>query len=89
MSEETVSCTSTREVFVPLLNEGTRVLRPAQAIARGGMRFKLIELDGYDPDDEQWEFPPGSEVECRIEAHSGREVFVAHAHAITSESTAR
>ena len=79
MSEETVSCISTQEVFVHLLNEGTSVLRPAQAIASGGMRFKLVEPEGYDPDDEQWEFPPGSEVECRVEILAGREVLVAYA----------
>ncbi|GAC1314791.1 MAG: hypothetical protein NVSMB14_15070 [Isosphaeraceae bacterium] len=78
MSEATVSCTSTREVFVPLLNEGTHVLRPTQAMALGGMRFRLIEPAGYDPDDEQWEFPPGSAVECRVEILSGSEVLVAH-----------
>ncbi len=89
MSEETVSCTTSREVFVPLLNEGTRVLRPAQAISCGDMQYKLLEPDDYDPDDEQWEFPPGSEVECRIEAFSGREVFVAHARVVPLESPTR
>jgi hypothetical protein len=77
MSEETVSSTNTREIFVPLLDEGTRVLRPARATTCGGVRFKLLKPEDYDPDDEHWEFPPGSEVECRVEIFSGREVFVA------------
>jgi hypothetical protein len=41
------------------------------------MRFKLIKPEDYDPEDEHWEFPPGSEVEGRIEKFSGREVLVA------------
>ncbi len=89
MSEETVSCTIQREVFVPLLNEGTGVFRPAQAIACGEMQFKLLEPDGYDPEDEQWEFPPGSEVECRIEVLSGRDAMVAYARVVPMESTTR
>ena len=79
MSEETGSSTSAREVFIPLLNEGTRVLRPARAIACGGRRYRLLKPDDYDPDDEQWEFPPGSEIECRVEVFAGREVLVAQA----------
>jgi hypothetical protein len=76
---KTVSFTDTREVFVPLLNEGTCVLRQVNAIPRGDMRFKLIEPADYDPDEEEWEFVPGSEVHCRTELHAGREIVVARA----------
>lgn len=79
MSEETVTCTSEREVFVRLLHEGTYVLRPTLATACGDMRFRLIRPDDYDPDDEQWEFPPGSMVKCRVEALSGGAILVAFA----------
>lgn len=77
MSDESISCAKTCEVFVPLLNEGTNVVRPTRAVACGSAHFKLLQPDSYDPDDEQWEFPPGSEVECLPEIHSGREILVA------------
>ncbi len=79
MSDEAASASNTHEVFVPLRDEGTGVVRPTRAFALGGMRFQLIEPEGYDPDDEQWQFLPGSEVTCRIEVLGGREVLVAHA----------
>jgi hypothetical protein len=45
------------------------------------MRFKLMKPDDYDPNDEKWQFLPGSEVEGRIEKISGRDVLVAVVHA--------
>lgn len=77
MSGETDFCIETTNVFVRLLNEGTRVLRPAPAVPRGGMRFRLIEPEDYDPEDEQWEFLPGSTVVCRAERSSEGDVLVA------------
>lgn len=57
MSEEMISSTDTREVFVRLLDEGTDVRRPTMAIALGGTRYQLLATDDYDPDEEHWEFP--------------------------------
>lgn len=77
MSEEMVSSTGLCEVFVPLRDEGTGVSRPTRAVPCGGMRFRLLATDDYDPEDEHWEFPPGSVVECRTQVIAGREVLVA------------
>lgn len=77
MSEETASSTETSEVYVPLDGEATDVLRPTRASRLGGMRFQLLATDDYDPEDEVWRFPPGSQVECRAERIGGREVLVA------------
>jgi hypothetical protein len=41
------------------------------------MRFQLLATDDYDPEDESWEFPPGTTVGCRLERIGGREVLVA------------
>lgn len=79
MSDEAASASNTHEVFVPLRDEGTGVVRPAQAFALGGMRFRLIEPEGYDPEGEQWQFLPGTEVNCSVEVRDGREVLVAQA----------
>jgi len=77
MPDDKIAHADMREIFVPLLNEGTRVFRPARAISLGGTRFRLIRPSDYDPENERWEFPPGTVVECRTEKLSGREVLVA------------
>ena len=64
-------------VYVPLLREGTPVVRPTQAVPLGDGRFRVLATLNYDPDDETWEFPPGSIVRCRKETWSGNEVLVA------------
>jgi hypothetical protein len=49
-------------IHVPLLNEGTECSRPTQAERIGNNLFKLLPTPNYNPEDEQWEFPPGSIV---------------------------
>ncbi len=51
-------------VFVPLCDEGTPTLRPTQAIPLGGDLYKILPTPDYDPEDETWEFLPGSVVRC-------------------------
>lgn len=54
----------TTEIFVYLEDEGVDVWRPTQAEHVGGQVYRLLATPDYDPDDEHWEFPPGSEVVC-------------------------
>lgn len=77
MSVGTGSSTNTVEIFIPLLNEGTNVLRPTQGIALGPSEFRVLPTPDYDPSDEEWEFPPGSVVKCVRETSSGRDLLVA------------
>lgn len=49
-------------LYVRLLNEGTDVFRPTQAIDMGNGLFKILATPDYDPDDEEWEFLPGTTV---------------------------
>lgn len=53
-----------QEVYVRLLGEGTVVYRPTTAIDQGNDVYRLLATEGYDPEDEHWEFPPGSLVRC-------------------------
>ena len=62
------SNTNTVELQVRLLNEGTTVSRPTQALDMGDGIFELLPTPDYDPEDEEWEFPPGSLV--RVERRS-------------------
>ena len=81
MSAEMASSTSVSTVYIPLLNEGTSVVRPTQAVKLGESLYRVRPTEDYDPNDEEWEFPPGSVVECVLETQSGREILVARRRA--------
>ena len=53
-----------QRIYVALLNEGTDVWRPVDAIPLGNDLF-LIPKETAIPEDEEWEFRPGQEVRCR------------------------
>jgi hypothetical protein len=71
-------------VYVPLLNEGTSVVRPTQGVKIGDNVYRILATRDYDPTDEQWEFPPGSIVECTLEMRGGQEILVARKKAHTT-----
>lgn len=66
MSVAPDSDTKTTRVFVRLLDEGTDVSRPVEALALGDGLFKILPTPNYDAQDETWEFPPGSVVRTEI-----------------------
>jgi len=75
MSEATGSSTET--VYLPLLDEGTTVLRPTKAVHLQDLVYRLMAPDDYDPEAEFWQFPPGSVVECAWEERGEIRVLVA------------
>lgn len=70
-------CTDPLTIYVRLLNEGTDVLRPTTGVFVRPDAIRVEPTAGYDPDDEEWEFPPGSEVRCVLERRDDRLLFVA------------
>jgi hypothetical protein len=56
------SNTSRVKIHVRLQDEGTEVCRPTEALDLGNGFFKILPTKRYDPQDEKWEFPPGSVV---------------------------
>jgi len=54
----------TVQIYVQLIDEGTPTARPTQAVELGNGCFKVLPTPKYDPEDEKWEFPPGSIVKC-------------------------
>jgi hypothetical protein len=56
------------QIYVNLLHEGTPCSRPTQALALGNGLFKLLPTPDCDPDDEHWEFAPGTVVRG-LESH--------------------
>ena len=77
MSAEMVSSTNAIELYVPLLNEGTDVLRPTTGLPLGADVVQVLATADYDPEIEEWEFPPGSKVKCVSEIKGGRRLMVA------------
>lgn len=76
-SEATASSPERIQFYVVLRNEGTDVLRPATGVFIAPDVVRIEAPDDYDPADEEWEFPPGSEVRCVAELRSGRQILVA------------
>jgi hypothetical protein len=64
-------------IYVRLLEEGTDCSRPTQAKRIGNDLFKLLPTHDYDPDDEHWEFPPGSVVRAVAMADAVKEYLLA------------
>ena len=52
-------------IYVKLIDEPVPVWRPVKAEQIAGNVY-LIVSQPYDQDTEQWEFPPGERVVCKI-----------------------
>jgi hypothetical protein len=69
-------------VYVRLLDEGTDVWRPVPATQQADGTFRISEPEDYDAENETWEFPPHTKVECvRKKFADGVESLVAVATA--------
>ena len=66
-----------KTIYIRLLDEGTEVLRPTEAEELADGVFKLLPTPDYDPDDEHWEFVPGSVVQSVSRKLDGQDVLVA------------
>ena len=77
MSAGTDSSTKTVDLYIPLLNEGTEVLRPTKGLLVESDAVQVLATADYDPAIEEWEFPPGSKVKCVSEIKGDRTLLVA------------
>jgi hypothetical protein len=68
-------------IYIELLNEGTSVWRPTSALQVGPHTYVVLPTSNYAPEDEEWQFPPGSVVVGRIQTNSGGDILVAVSHA--------
>lgn len=60
------------EIYVYLLDEGTDMWRPAQALRLNDGVYCLLWTPSYDPEDERWEFVPGTVVRGQVRTLHGR-----------------
>jgi hypothetical protein len=75
MSEDRASNIET--IYIPLLDEGLPVMRPTQGRSLGGEMYLVLPTPQYDPEDEHWQFLPGSMVVCMRERRDGDDILVA------------
>lgn len=54
----------TTKIFIRLLEEGSPAAQGTEAIDMGNGLYKILPTPTYDPEDEIWEFIPGSIVRC-------------------------
>ncbi len=54
------------EIYVQLFDEGVPTARPTKAIYIGNELYRVLPTPDYDPEDEVWEFLPGSLVRCKV-----------------------
>ncbi len=64
-------------IYIQLLGEGTIVHRPVPAIEIGDYIYQLKGEEIFDPDDEEWEFLPGTKVKVEQKELEGERVLVA------------
>jgi hypothetical protein len=83
LSIQKPSTTDPVTVYVELLDEGTRCIRPTLAHPRDDGSYQLMATANYDPEAERWQFPPGAVVRCSREIWSSGEVLVARVRAPT------
>lgn len=74
--------TPTETIHVRLLNEGVDAWAPAIGRRVGPMSFEVLRPAGYNPDAEEWEFPPGSVVVCEGRRDRGEAKLLAVARAV-------
>ena len=65
------------KIYVRLIDEGTEVSRPTEALDLGNGLLELLAIPDYDSEDETWEFPPGSVVRCEKREGSSGEYLLA------------
>ena len=64
-------------IYIPLMNEGTDVWAPALGQRVGPLTFHVLRPVDYNPAAEEWEFPPGTTIECARQADAGPPRLVA------------
>lgn len=62
----------TETIYIRLLDEGVDTWRPTHGERIRGNVFKVLPTDDYDPEDEEWEFVPGSIVQCELQKKTSR-----------------
>ena len=66
-----------KNIYIQLLEEGTKVYRPVPSFQIEDNLYEVGGVDFYDPEDEVWEFTPGTYVLVVEKNLDGENVLVA------------
>lgn len=66
-----------KNIYIQLLEEGTKVYRPVPAIEIENNIYEVQGFEIYDLEDEVWEFLPGTYVLVEEQSLDGEYVLVA------------
>ena len=66
-----------KNIYIQLLEEGTIVYRPVPALEVKNNIYEVRGSEIYDPEDEVWEFSPGTYVLVEEQNLNGENVLVA------------
>lgn len=69
-----------KTIYIKLLNEGSIAYRPVNAIAYKENIYEIVSHEIYDPEDEEWEFLPGTLVIVEERNLNGLNVLIAIAN---------
>lgn len=58
-------------IYIQLLDEGSIAYRPTKGEEICPGIYKVLPTNDYNPDDEKWEFLPGTFVNCEMKALTG------------------
>jgi hypothetical protein len=58
------------EIYVRIPEDSAS--RPVQADIVGNNLYRILPTSDYDPEDAEWEFPPGSVVRCEKREYNGK-----------------
>ena len=64
-------------IYIQLLGEGSIAYRPVPAREIKNNIYKVGGVEIYDPEDELWEFPPGTYVLVEKQNRGGQNLLVA------------
>ncbi len=67
----------TKTIYIPLLDEGTIVSRPTQGVPLGKNQYQVLATPNYNSENEHWQFPPSSIVECVEEKENNQTILIA------------
>lgn len=65
------------KIYVELLEEGSPTLKGVDAIHKGNNEYEILMPENYDPEDEVWEFVPGTIVRCERKKNFGEDILLA------------
>ena len=66
-----------KKIYIPVLDEETPSVRGTQAEVLDQNEYMVLAEPYYKPEDEIWQFPPGTIVRCEERENFGERILLA------------